>query len=541
MAQRVLGLDIGRSSVKGVVLETNMRNFELVGFHSEPITAEPTAEEEMRRAALQSALFHLMEQLGPVDQIYTTLPGDVGATSVLEMPFSDAGKIEQTLPFQIDDLTPFDVQDLIYDYQFIERSKGPSKLLVGTAPRSLVKEYLEELQEVSIDPRVMMVDGLPYYHLFGNVSQQPHSLMWAVLDMGYNQTTLTIFRARPDDPQHPFRVEMVRSLARGVRHIQQGAAQVLGVTVEQLDEWMLTSLNLDPNAPSPNQQLTEAFTKALSPTLVELRRTITAAQRSLHLPIEHLLLTGGGALLNGIEGFFSQRLGMETELLRIDTLPSSEGVEWPAAHATYCKAVGLALKSLTNRDPYARLNLRQQEFSFRGDLQFLKERMGSLMLMGTILILLFCTSVFTSFYARSVEGQRLEQEIEKRCYQIIGRRGLTPRRCLGIMNDEIQKVSGKGGTALVPRVSSYDLLLVFYQRIADLNKDRKIKVEINSLRITPKRFDFEGETNSYASVDKIEQRLKTYKCLSNIKKGKVQRSAGKDDKVEFRLTAILSC
>lgn len=543
MAQRVLGLDIGRSSIKGVVLETSVRSFELAACHTEPIPIEANTTEENQKVAVQTALFHLMEHVGEVDQVITALPGNTGAASILDMPFSDPAKIEPTLPLQVDELTPFDIDELIYDYQFIERSKGkgPSKLLIASVPRQRIAEHLEVLQESNVDPRILMMDGTPYAHLFGTVLEKPTVDAWCVVDLGEEQTIISIFRADPEDAQYPIRTETVRSLSRGTRHIREGVAQILGVSLEQVDDWMPQHIQLDPRQPTGNPQITEAFVRTLTPTILELRRNLTAVERKLGYSIGHIYITGGGALLPGIDALMSSRIRLSVERLHVGSIQTKEETEWPASGDTYLKALGMALRSTESRNAYAKLNLRQQEFAFKGDLQFLKDRLGSLMLMAAILFVLFCVSVFTSFYVRGVEGSRLDAEIQKRCFQIVGRRGLSPRRCLGIMNDEIQKVSGKSGRSLIPQVSAYDLLLVFYQRISDLNKDKKIKVEIGSLRITDKRFDFEGKTNSFESVDKIEKQLKSYKCFKQIKKGKVQRATGQGEKIEFRLSAVLSC
>jgi general secretion pathway protein L len=540
MAQRVLGLDIGRSSIKGVVLETSGRSFAVAGYHTEPIPVAPGADAEAHQQATQMALQHITETVAPIDQVITAIPGDIGASAVIEMPFSDPNLLRDTLPQQLDELTPFEIEDLHFDYQFIERSKGPSTLLVGSAPKEQFGEYLASLQEANVDPRVVMMGGLPYYHLFGQVLAVPDCDMWGIIDMGENQTTLTIIRKRHDDKQFPIRTEMVRGLSRGIKHLRQGVSQMMQIDLEQADDLLLMHLQLDPRQPSTNQQVSETVTRAFTPALIELRRTVSAVSHKLDGKLEHLFITGGGAQLNGIDGFLTERLGMPTERLCVPSLPTTEDTEWPDQHSSYIKSLSLALRSLANRDPFAGLNLRSGPFAYKGDLQFLKDKIPHLMIMAAILMLLFGVSIFTTFYVRSVEGDRLSNEIEKRCFQIVGRRGLSPRRCLGIMDDEILKVKGTKGSALVPPTSAYDMLLVFYQRISDLSKKQKLNIEINSLRITPKRLLFEGETKSFEAVDKIEKQLQTFRCFSKIKKGKVERSA-KGDKVEFSLSATLSC
>jgi hypothetical protein len=188
---------------------------------------------------------------------------------------------------------------------------------------------------------------------------------------------------------------------------------------------------------------------------------------------------------------------------------------------------------------YAHINLRQKEFSFKGDLQFLKERVRPIIFGSLILLILFIASVVTQFYVRSVEHQRLSDEIESRCRKIIGRSGLTPQRCLRIMRDEIQKVQGGSQNTLLPRISARDVFFEIYDRVARLAKTRNIKVVVTSWRITNEQFDIEGETESFAAVGQIEQELSTYRCFQDLRKGKIQRR--EDGRINFSLRAKISC
>lgn len=537
MAQRILGLDIGQSAVKGVVIETTLRTAQVVGFHSEPVTIAPETGEEVAHAAQHTAVRRLMEQLGPVEQVVTALPSERQACSALDMPFSDTAKIDQTLPFQLDDLTPFDVEDLIYDYQFITKDrKGPSRILVGTAPKQEVGAFLDEIQHLDLDPRIIMMEGLPYHHLYDQLIDPPPVPVWAVLDLGDHHATLIVFQNDLSDNQNPVRVELVRTIKRGTHHLKHALNKAFQFNEKECHDWLFDYIDLNPAGSKTDERVLEATQRALNPFLAEWRRTLGSVERRLSLAPQHIYVTGGGAYIHGLGEYLTQKLRIDASRLELSRISTGEDVEWTDQPYTYFKALGLAMR-FAKKSTYANINLRQREFSFKGDLQFLKERIRPILFGLTALFVLFCVSVITQLYARSAEGKHIRKEVLSRCQEILSR-DLPPGRCLRLMRYKIQQVKGGSSTALIPRVSARDVFFEVYDRVAKLAKRRKYKVVITTWRITEDRFNIEGETTSFGAVGQIEQELKTFQCFKNLSKGKLQKQGAK---VVFRIRAKISC
>ena len=542
MAQRILGLDIGQSSIKGVLIDNKLKSFEVLDFHKEPILAPDSDDPEVHKAALHHSIHNIMEKLGPADQVISCMPGGMGAFANLDFPFSDNNKINQSIGFQLDDMSPFDVEDLHFDYQFIEREKASSRLLVGSVPKEEFSEYVEDLCVSGVDPRILMMDGLPYYHLFKSVKEPPEEGIWGVLDIGHIYSTITVFQKYEEATDaEKMRTESVRSMSRGVQQLAGPLAAALNIPVEQVPQVLREHLDLRQAAEPNASQVTQVVSRALTPLLTEVRRMIASLQRKFSAPFKTLYVTGGGAQLNGIIEFLKHRLHLDVQRLDLDHIETAEEVVWPVEQQDeYLKALALALRGTYN-SRFSQINLRKGEFSFKGDLQFLKERLGSIFVGVLILLFLFLTSVATKFYVLSVENQRLQVKAEESCRKILGQSISDPNRCVLIMLDEIQKVSGTGKKAIIPKVSSYDVFLEVYDRVAKLIKRKNVKVEIGTMRIDAGRFDIEGETTSYGAVDQIQKRLSTYRCFKKMKKGRVQRVSGKQGKVEFRLWAQISC
>lgn len=538
MAQRILGLDVGTSSVKGAVVRSAVRNFEVVDFVNIPILREAGEEDDLagRRRAVEA----LLQAVGQVDQVITCLPGEVAATRVIDLPFSEAGKIEQTLGFQLEEATPLDLDDMLYDYQFVTREKEGSRLVVGLAPQAKVVEYLAELSGAGVDPRVVMQDGLPPYHLYNNLLEVPEETQgWALVDVGDGHTTISFFlRAEDGEP----RLAMARTLRRGGAGVTGAIADAFGVdrrTAEQLKTGEASLDELETGDPRA-RKLAEAAAGAIAPVVIELRRSLRGFNQQYDTQVQLVHVTGGGSQLAGFAQHLAQRLGVDVVPTVLAKEGLAPGLDLTPHDRVLAKPLALALRGM-GHDRYSQINLRKGDLAFKGDLKYLTQRMGFLAVAFLVILVLLSINVFSSYYVLAARKGKIVGAIQKSCKRIVGRKLTSPHRCLAVMLDEIQKVRGGGERALIPAVSSYDVFLEVYSRIERLIKDKKLKVELTSLRIDPKRADIEGETNSYDAVNKIVKALKAYRCLSGLRQGRVRKATGGKGKIEFSLRAQLKC
>src|SRR5262249_56830700 len=109
---RILGLDLGSYSVKGLLAETSLRGTQIRGF----------AEVRIQDKPLIDVLRTLLGQLFPPnaahrDQLVLALPGQSLVTHLITMPFSDTKQIEAALPFEVECQLPFDLSHLLFTYQ----------------------------------------------------------------------------------------------------------------------------------------------------------------------------------------------------------------------------------------------------------------------------------------------------------------------------------------------------------------------------------------------------------------------------------------
>src|ERR1700722_4424989 len=131
MALRILGIDLGTSSVKVSELRSSFRSLELVSLKRAPVTTE-----DPRRAPALSeqlaALSSLVEGGGRPDVVVVALPGAGAATHRLSLPFADLRRLEQTLGFEVEGQIPFDLADVRYDYEVLSQRSARGGVLART-------------------------------------------------------------------------------------------------------------------------------------------------------------------------------------------------------------------------------------------------------------------------------------------------------------------------------------------------------------------------------------------------------------------------
>ena len=106
---RVLGLDLGSHSLKGVLLEATARGLTVLEWAEVRRSDEGTLDEAL--AAFVAA--HPFPWSS--DQLVVALPGQSLATHLFSLPFTDPKRIAATLPCEVEGELPFELTQVVFD------------------------------------------------------------------------------------------------------------------------------------------------------------------------------------------------------------------------------------------------------------------------------------------------------------------------------------------------------------------------------------------------------------------------------------------
>ncbi|HLT29826.1 MAG TPA: pilus assembly protein PilM [Myxococcaceae bacterium] len=523
---RILGLDLGSWSFKALLHDTSQKASSARTFVEVPLPQNVEDPEAARRAAL-ARLIELVPG-GVPDLTVISLPGPSLATHPINLPFSDPKRIEATLPFEIEGVLPVDLDAVFYDYQPMG-APGPrgNELLVGVVRREELISLLSMLQEQGIDPRVVTHPAVALQNLYTQtpplleVGDDPAGLV-AVVDIGHRRTNVAV--GIPGQG-----LLGARTFAAGGFDVTRAVCNELQLDPEDAEELKHAQGTFDASAVRADaRRVHEAMVRGLQPLLRELRPTLRAMSTRAQRPIRRLYLCGGSAEAAAIDTYLSRELGMPVERLPTGgDLARTRGLEPDhAISAGQVHALVLRGTAPTARSP--RFNFRRGPLAFKGDFDFLKDRVGLLVAFAATLLLLF---VFSGLVRNSLlrrEEAKVDAALCALTQRTLGTCEKDYARALNLMAGQESPISS------IPKQTATQLLAEVVAALPDGPDITLDRVEVGLDRIS-----LRGTTSSRAAVDDMSAALEKHRCFPQVEPGRVETT--RDNRTSFGLEIQVAC
>src|SRR5262245_56760695 len=126
LLKNVLGLDLGSHSLKAVELQQSLRSLAAVHVREVARDEDQPLAEVLRR-------FVEVHRLA-TDQVVTALRGDRLSVRRLEFPFSERRRLQQAVPYEVEDTLPFELDQVLLDWQVVESERGRARVVAAIAP-----------------------------------------------------------------------------------------------------------------------------------------------------------------------------------------------------------------------------------------------------------------------------------------------------------------------------------------------------------------------------------------------------------------------
>ena len=493
MAQRIWGIDLGSHSVKVCRLQSGYRTVELTDFLVARVEEDP--EQPTGLAARIRALQSLVGEK-PVrpEAVIVALPGNAAATHFLSLPFTDSRRLEQTLGFEVESQIPFDLSEVVYDYQVLDGAKGVrSDLLVGVVKKTAFEELLLALASIGLDPRLVTLPSLPLLFV-----APPPTGADAILDVGHRRVTFLLRDAGA--------ISFARTLEGGGALLTAAVAKALSVDLVEAERIKESRGTLDEMA---DPELAPILRHVMSPLVREMRQTLKLVVLSKgRAPIQQLYVTGGGAQLNGLEAFLSAELGVPVTPLPLVFPGAGPLAPVPQARPVAALALGLALQG-HGGGRLSRFNLRRGDQSFQGDLAKLRKRLTRVGALAASLLLLFALKSYAQMFVLSQREQKLDQAICNTTKQAVG-------KCVKDVSVAKSLLAG-GPTSPRPFLENSALNL-----LAEVSTRLDVAgAKVTEMDIGPDQVELRGEADSFETVDKVVAALKSFRCFQDIQRGRI--------------------
>ncbi len=152
-SQRILGLDIGSSTVKGVELAKNGENFTITGYAQAEIAAAGTLRDAIV-AVIKEGRFKSK-------QVVSSVSGRSVIVRYVNTPVMNGEELKSSMRFEADKYIPFEMDEVILDTVALDETpdeKGDMRVVLVAVKKDIINEHVRLLQDVGLYPYIIDVD-----------------------------------------------------------------------------------------------------------------------------------------------------------------------------------------------------------------------------------------------------------------------------------------------------------------------------------------------------------------------------------------------
>jgi type IV pilus assembly protein PilM len=346
MAKRIVGLDIGRDTIRAVELEGADKAKPTIVRYAEATVPEGAVRSgEVREVHTVAVAIRNLWSTGGFKSKNVVI--GIGNQRVLArdltVPKMSLEQIRESLPFQVQEMLPVPVTDALLDFYPIseaETENGPvvHGLLVAAIKQS-VAANVSAVQQAGLSPA--QVDLIPFALTRVLSRAAPTTGTIALIDVGASTTNVIV----SDDGVPMF----VRMIPTGGEDITSALVQRLEISPEQAEiAKRARGLSRAPVTSESERLAAEVIHSKIGELLNSLRNTLNYYMNTHNATVQAVVLSGGGAQLTGL----AEALGEITRIpiVRADPFETVE-VAKSAARSdvdprSMTVALGLALGSV---------------------------------------------------------------------------------------------------------------------------------------------------------------------------------------------------
>jgi len=491
LLKKVLGLDIGTHSIKVVELQQSLRGVSSSQVHAILRGDEPLPE-----------LIHelVMRRSLDTDSVVVTVPGDRVSVRRLSFPFSEKRRLAQAVPFEIEDQLPFDLDDVVIDWEVVSRERHHAEVLAAVAPRAHVADEIAILREAQCDPRIVECAGLALANLTAAFDLPDPAIL---VDIGHSNTTLCALRGG-----HPLASRAIRSAGLA---LTKALAEDRGLNEADAERVKCEEGIIDPTLKVPLPRVGRVLDKIAS----ELLRFVSSLEPVIGGSLPQVILMGGSAQLHQIDNLLSERTELHVARLGLPREDTGIGLVAGGPPILYAPAIALALRGSARA--ITSFNFRQDEFTKPIDLSRYRRDFGTTGALAAGVAVLSMMSFCSGTYLDSRRAGGIEREIASLHQEALPGKPV-PDNALASLRTAVADAKERANFLGVYRgnLSALDVLVEISQRVPPA-----LDVVFDELAIDRQTVRIRAYTPSFEAAEKLEDELKKYGPFANTRIGNI--------------------
>src|SRR5579885_3642890 len=196
-SKRLVGLDIGSSSVKAVELARRAQGYELVSLGLEPLDQDVVVDGSIMDALMVSSAIKkvMADNKIRIKEVATSVSGHSVIVKRITLSATSDAEIASAIPYEAQQHIPFDVADVNLSYQVMgPAAGGGTDVMMVAAKREKILNHTNVLSQAGRVPVVVDIDALALQNAFeANYDPAPGALV-ALLNIGASTMNINIVR-----------------------------------------------------------------------------------------------------------------------------------------------------------------------------------------------------------------------------------------------------------------------------------------------------------------------------------------------------------
>lgn len=514
-----IGIDITKKSVTLVEISADSNTFEILRSEYHPIAFQDESTWEIE------VLQFLNELKSKYDfensTVAISLPQHVISLRSLNFPFSRRSDILKSLPFELDEDLPFDIEDAVFDVKTVASSPSETSVLSYSANSADIQKQIDFFAKVDIDPEVITGESSAFANLFENwgngsfLMSSPDTIpagLTVRLFFQHETTLLTVFQGQ--------QMIWARSIFWGEKNIVHNLMKSYNYPYDQANDLIPSKvflLVMMAGATAEQIKMSGVIDSALKDFIYQVKLSILDIENRFKNKVESIILSGPIGFIPNITAQITKHLGITTnsESFANDILKPKQ-VEKISSHVeTAAIAIGLALEAC-KRPKNPTVNLRRGLVAKRN---LYWEKTWSKWRYSLALCSIAYACYLTYGIIRETVAVQLDDtttlHLQKSAETIAGLKGrdASPDRIEKYLKTEEEKIKN---AKLFEKVNEIEPAMKVVNTLSTLLPSNKsLQYDIRRVDVKSASIVIEGEAEQQNTVNQIKKKLE---ALSSDKK-----------------------
>lgn len=402
--QKIIGLDIGSYSIKAVEIVNNFKSYEISNFYENVIPHIEELSPDVVIPACMEQLF--VENKIVADRIITAMPGQYISSRILPFNFSDPHKVEAAVYAEIEDAVPFNLDDMIIDHQILGQMDAKTIALVVMTRKNFLASFLEHLQRIDIDPKLVDVDSLAFYNLCPYLEME-QGKVYGLVDVGHEKTSVCLVQDGV--------LRMFRSINLGGRYLTEFLARDLEVPFNEAQRIkhrvsrVLTNNDSGEDLSEEDRRVADRITVASHAILKELGRTLYAFKTWEKSKVERIYLSGGTSVIKNFDVYLADHLEVQTAPNRLEQTALKLNSDLYDKMPIMSQGIAIGIRAVTSVKRHSQINLRKGEFAYVQDYESILKGGGIAFKMVAYALIMLCAAYLVKYWSYNEQTKKVRE------------------------------------------------------------------------------------------------------------------------------------